>query len=190
MRRSSAGRSPREAAASTCRNALVLSWASRCLMCTDASEVEEGWAAVLRCCWFHIIAWYTTVDVVYVIVYRVIIEFMYSMNIMQYIIEWVTEYTIQRIMQHIITHDSVSHGTRAAFSSRVPPREAAVGACRRGRRWDLALGRPRPAGRIPQKAPDVQLPINVQLPCLQKDPRTGSILRDIVNFLSELCRRR
>ena len=32
--------------------------------------------------------------------------------------------------------------------------------------------------------------LNVQLPCLQKDPRTGSISWDIVNFPSELCRRR
>ena len=32
--------------------------------------------------------------------------------------------------------------------------------------------------------------VNVQLPCLQKDLRTGSISRDIVNFPSELCRRR
>ena len=32
--------------------------------------------------------------------------------------------------------------------------------------------------------------VNVQLPCLQKDMRTGSISRDIVNFRSELCRRR
>ena len=32
--------------------------------------------------------------------------------------------------------------------------------------------------------------INVQLPCLQKDLRTGSISRDIVNLPSELCRRR
>ena len=32
--------------------------------------------------------------------------------------------------------------------------------------------------------------VNVQSPCLQKDLRTGSILRDMVNFSSELCRRR
>ena len=32
--------------------------------------------------------------------------------------------------------------------------------------------------------------VNVQLPCLRKDLRTGSISRDIVNFPSELCRRR
>ena len=32
--------------------------------------------------------------------------------------------------------------------------------------------------------------VNVQLPCLQKDLRTGSISRDIVNFPSELCMRR
>ena len=32
--------------------------------------------------------------------------------------------------------------------------------------------------------------VNVQLPCLQKDLRTGSISRDIVSFPSELCRRR
>ena len=32
--------------------------------------------------------------------------------------------------------------------------------------------------------------VKVQLPCLQKDLRTGSISRDIVNFPSELCRRR
>ena len=31
--------------------------------------------------------------------------------------------------------------------------------------------------------------VNVQLPCLRKDPRTGSISRDIVNFPTELCRR-
>ena len=31
---------------------------------------------------------------------------------------------------------------------------------------------------------------NVQLPCLQKDLRKGSISRDMVNFPSELCRRR
>ena len=30
----------------------------------------------------------------------------------------------------------------------------------------------------------------MQLPCLQKDLRTGSISRDLVNFPSELCRRR
>ena len=29
--------------------------------------------------------------------------------------------------------------------------------------------------------------VNVQLPCLQKDLRTGSISRDILNFPSELC---
>ena len=32
--------------------------------------------------------------------------------------------------------------------------------------------------------------VNVQLPCLQKDLRAGSILRDILNFSSQLCRRR
>ena len=32
--------------------------------------------------------------------------------------------------------------------------------------------------------------VNVQLPCLQKDLRMGSISRDIVNFPSERCRRR
>ena len=32
--------------------------------------------------------------------------------------------------------------------------------------------------------------VNVKLRCLQKDLRTGSISRDIVNFPSELCRRR
>ena len=32
--------------------------------------------------------------------------------------------------------------------------------------------------------------VNVQLTCLQKDLRAGMISRDIVNFPSELCRRR
>ena len=32
--------------------------------------------------------------------------------------------------------------------------------------------------------------VNVQLPCLRKDLRTGSISRDIVNFPSEPCRRK
>ena len=32
--------------------------------------------------------------------------------------------------------------------------------------------------------------VNLQLPRLRKDLRTGSISRDIVSFLSELCRRR
>ena len=32
--------------------------------------------------------------------------------------------------------------------------------------------------------------VNVQLPCLRKDLRAGSISRDVVNFPSELCRRR
>ena len=32
--------------------------------------------------------------------------------------------------------------------------------------------------------------VNVQLPCLQEDLRTGSISRDTVNFPAELCRRR
>ena len=32
--------------------------------------------------------------------------------------------------------------------------------------------------------------VNVQLPCLQKDLRTGSIWQDVLNFPSELCRRR
>ena len=32
--------------------------------------------------------------------------------------------------------------------------------------------------------------VNIQLPCLQKDLRTGSISRDTVNFPSELCRLR
>ena len=32
--------------------------------------------------------------------------------------------------------------------------------------------------------------VNVQLPCLQKDLRSGSISRDMVNLSSELCRRR
>ena len=32
--------------------------------------------------------------------------------------------------------------------------------------------------------------VNVRLPRLQKDLRTGSMSRDIVNFPSELCRRR
>ena len=32
--------------------------------------------------------------------------------------------------------------------------------------------------------------VNVQLPCLRKDPHTGSISRELVNSPSELCRRR
>ena len=43
--------------------------------------------------------------------------------------------------------------------------------------------------KVCQKAPNVPLPVSVQLPCPQKELHTGSISREVVNFLSELCRR-
>ena len=76
---------------------------------------------------------------------------------------------------------------------------------RPGRRPESRASRPGPdvpdgrqhgqvAGRAtankPQKAPKRATSVNVQLPCLQKDLRAGSISRDIVNVPSELCRRR
>mgnify|MGYP001157543492 CR=1 FL=1 len=43
--------------------------------------------------------------------------------------------------------------------------------------------------RIGQKAPNVPLSVNVQLPHLRRDLRAGSISRDVANFPSELRRR-
>ena len=49
---------------------------------------------------------------------------------------------------------------------------------------------PREVRASPRRHYNCATSVNVQLPCLQKDLHTGSISRDIVNFPSELCRRR
>ena len=54
-------------------------------------------------------------------------------------------------------------------------------------RWPLGRAA---GGRLHPEGAKRATSVNVQLPCLRKDLRTGSNSRAIVNFPSELCRRR